>query len=107
MVLVNENSASASEILAGSIKDLRAGKLVGTTTFGKGIMQSYIALENGGGVAITVAKYYTASGVEIHGQGITPNIVKKLNKGQYIDYSANPKTDAQLEQAIKTLTEMK
>ena len=107
VVLINENSASASEILAGSIKDLKAGKLVGTTTFGKGIMQSYIGLENGGGVAITVAKYYTASDAEIHGQGIEPNVVKKLNKGQYIDYSANPKTDAQLEQSIKTLNEMK
>ncbi len=107
VVLINENSASASEILAGSIKDLGAGKLVGTTTFGKGIMQSYIALENGGGVAITVAKYYTASGVEIHGQGIAPDVEKTLNQGQSIDYSANPKTDAQLEQAIKTLNEMK
>jgi len=107
VVLVNENSASASEILAGSIKDLGAGKLVGTTTFGKGIMQSYIALENGGGVAITVAKYYTASGIEIHGKGITPDVEKTLNNGQSIDYSANPNTDAQLEQAIKTLSQMK
>lgn len=107
VVLINENSASASEILAGSIKDLGAGKLVGTTTFGKGIMQSYIALENGGGVAITVAKYYTASGIEIHGQGIKPDVEKTLDIGQSIDYSANPKTDAQLDQAIKTLSEMK
>ena len=107
VVLINENSASASEILAGSIKDLGAGKLVGTTTFGKGIMQSYIALENGGGVAITVAKYYTASGIEIHGRGITPNIEKRLDIGQSIDYATNPSTDAQLQQAIKTLNEMK
>ena len=107
VALINENSASASEILAGSIKDLGAGKLVGTTTFGKGIMQSYIPLENGGGVAITVAKYYTASGTEIHGKGIVPDIEKTLNKGQSIDYSANPKTDAQLDEAVKTLNKMK
>lgn len=107
VVLINENSASASEILAGSIKDLDAGKLVGTTTFGKGIMQSYIALENGGGVAITVAKYYTASGTEIHGEGIKPDIDKTLAEGQSIDYAANPETDEQLKQAIKTLNEMK
>ena len=107
VVFINENSASASEILAGSIKDLGAGKLVGKKTFGKGIMQSYIALENGGGVAITVAKYYTASGVEIHGQGILPDVEVSLNKGQSIDYSANPKTDAQLYEAIKTLEKMK
>ena len=70
-------------------------------------MQSYIALENGGGVAITVAKYYTASGIEIHGRGITPNIEKRLDIGQSIDYATNPSTDAQLQQAIKTLNEMK
>lgn len=103
VVLVNENSASASEILAGSIKDLGAGKLVGTTTFGKGIMQSYIELENGGGIAITVAKYYTASGEEIHGKGIEPDVEIRLEENQTIDYSANPDTDAQLKQAIKTL----
>lgn len=107
VVLVNENSASASEILAGSVKDLKAGKVLGTQTFGKGIMQSYIALENGGGVAITIAKYYTASGEEIHGKGITPDIVKTLDKGQTLDYSINPKTDAQLNEAIKTLNKMK
>lgn len=107
VVLINENSASASEILAGSIKDLGAGKLVGTKTFGKGIMQSYIALENGGGVAITVAKYYTASGVEIHGRGILPDVEATLNRGQSIDYAANPKTDAQLDVALKTLDKMK
>ena len=107
VILINENSASASEILAGSIKDLKAGKLVGTKTFGKGIMQSYIALEHGGGVAITVAKYYTASGIEIHGCGIQPDIDQLLKKGQSIDYSANPNTDAQLEKAIEVLNKMK
>lgn len=107
VVLVNENSASASEILAGSIKDLKAGKLVGTTTFGKGIMQSYIPLENGGGIAVTVAKYYTASGVEIHEAGIKPDVEKKLDKGQVIDFAVNPKTDAQLKEAVNILKKMK
>jgi len=107
VVLVNENSASASEILAGSIKDLNAGKLVGTTTFGKGIMQSYIPLENGGGIAVTVAKYYTASGVEIHEAGITPDVEKKLDKGQIIDFAVNPKTDAQLNEAVNILKKVK
>lgn len=103
VVLVNENSASASEILSGAVKDLKAGTVIGTKTFGKGIMQSYIELENGGGVAITVAKYYTASGTEIHGIGITPDIIVELPEGMYIDYSLNPNTDSQLKQAIKTL----
>lgn len=103
VVLVNENSASASEILSGAVKDLKAGTVIGTKTFGKGIMQSYIELENGGGVAITVAKYYTASGAEIHGVGITPDIEVKLPEGKYLDYELNPNTDPQLKQAIETL----
>lgn len=106
VVLVNENSASASEILAGSIKDLKAGKLVGKNTFGKGIMQNYIKLSNGGGVAITVAKYYTASGEEIHGKGIKPDVEVSLDKGTSLDYSINPKKDAQLRKAIETLKDM-
>ena len=107
VVLVNENSASASEILAGSVKDLDAGEIVGVTTFGKGIMQGYMELENGGGVAITVAKYYTASGEEIHGKGIVPDVESKLKEGTYLDYTLNPKTDAQLKTAIDTIGKMK
>ena len=103
VMLVNENSASASEILAGSVKDLKAGKIIGTKTFGKGIMQSYIELENGGGVAITIAKYYTASGKEIHGVGIEPDVVVELPKGTSIDYTVNPNTDLQLKEAINAL----
>ncbi len=103
VLLVNENSASASEILAGSVKDLKAGKVIGTKTFGKGIMQSYIELENGGGVAITIAKYYTASGNEIHGVGIEPDIKVELPKGTTIDYKVNPNTDLQLKEAINAL----
>lgn len=103
VILINENSASASEILSGAVKDLKAGTVIGTKSFGKGIMQSYIELENGGGVAITVAKYYTASGAEIHGVGITPDIEVKLPSGTYLDYSLNPNTDPQLKQAITTL----
>ena len=103
VLLVNENSASASEILAGSVKDLKAGKVIGTQTFGKGIMQSYIELENGGGVAITIAKYYTASGNEIHGVGIEPDIKVELPKGTTIDYKVNPNTDLQLKEAINAL----
>ena len=103
VVLVNENSASAAEILAGAIKDLKAGTIVGKTTFGKGIMQSYIKLQSGGGVAITVAKYYTASDEEIHGKGITPNILCDMKAGQTADYAVNPNTDEQLRVAIDTL----
>lgn len=101
-VIVNENSASASEILAGSIKDLNAGEIIGTTTFGKGIVQSIIKLESGdGGVSITSSKYYTASGIEIHGHGIEPDIKIELPKNVENDIYIDENVDSQLNEAIK------
>lgn len=103
VVIVNENSASAAEILAGCIKDLEQGTVVGTTTFGKQIVQSIIKLENGGGVSITTSKYYTPSGVEIHGNGIEPNIVVNLPKGVANDIYINKKDDTQLNKALELI----
>ncbi|HHF98483.1 MAG TPA: S41 family peptidase [Candidatus Aerophobetes bacterium] len=74
VVLINEASASASEIVAGAIKDHKRGILVGTKTFGKGTVQNAIPLENGGALWLTTAKYYTPSGICIEGQGIKPDI---------------------------------
>jgi carboxyl-terminal processing protease len=73
-VLINEYSASASEILSAAIKEYGKGTLVGKTTFGKGLVQSIIRLEGGAGLKYTVSKYYTPSGVCIHGIGVTPDI---------------------------------
>lgn len=73
-VLVNENSASASEIFAGAIKDHKAGTLIGTKTFGKGIVQSIVPLDDGSAVKITTAKYFTPAGIDIHEVGIEPDI---------------------------------
>lgn len=103
VVLVNENSASASEILAGSVKDLDAGTVIGTTTFGKGIVQSIIKLENEGGVSITTSKYYTASGIEIHGNGIEPDIKVELPKDVSSDIYIDGEVDDQLKEAIKVI----
>lgn len=105
VVLVNENSASSSEILAGAIKDLNQGTIVGTTTFGKGIMQSIIGLEGGGGLSITTAKFYNASGNEIHGNGIEPNIMVELTEGSYLDTVIRTDKDNQLQEAIKVIKE--
>ena len=69
-VLINEDSASASEILAGAIKDYEYGTLIGTTTFGKGIVQTIFPLEDGDAVKLTTAKYFTPNGNYIHGVGI-------------------------------------
>ena len=73
-VLINSNSASASEILAGAIRDYEYGTLIGTRTFGKGIVQSIIPLGDGDAIKITTAKYYTPNGENIHGTGIAPDI---------------------------------
>lgn len=101
-VLVNENSASAAEILAGAIKDLKQGTLVGKNTFGKGIVQSIIPLSDGTAVSVTTAKYYTASGVEIHGNGIKPDVdvdISDSNRGLTVDFNR----DEQLRKAIDVI----
>jgi len=74
-VLINEYSASASEIVAGAIKDNNAGTLIGTTSFGKGTVQQVIPLKNGGAVYLTIARYLTPSGDYIHEKGIDPHIL--------------------------------
>jgi carboxyl-terminal processing protease len=74
VVLVNEWSASSSEIVAGALKDLRAGVLVGNTTFGKGLVQDVIPLRDGGALYLTVARYLTAGGYAIHNTGVHPDV---------------------------------
>ncbi len=81
VVLVNEGSASASEILSGAIQDNRRGKLVGQKTFGKGLVQSVRRLSDGSGLTVTIAKYLTPNGTDIHKNGIIPDhLVKMTNK---------------------------
>lgn len=103
VVLVNEGSASASEILAGAIKDHRRGELIGTTTFGKGVVQRIRDLGDGTGIKITVSEYFTPNGTNIHGIGITPDIVVELNEGVEnigLDFIAE---DNQLQKALEVL----
>mgnify|MGYP000231804722 CR=1 FL=1 len=83
-VLINGESASASEILAGAVKDYQYGTLIGTTTFGKGIVQTIFPLEDGDAVKLTTAKYFTPNGNYIHGVGIGPDI--ELEYRSYRDY---------------------
>ena len=94
-VLVNGNSASASEIFAGAVKDYGVGTLIGTQTFGKGIVQSLFPLSDGSAVKITVSRYYTPAGNNIHGVGITPDII--------LEYDENAEKDNQLQRAIEVL----
>lgn len=78
VVLVNEGSASASEILSGALQDNNRAILVGQKTFGKGLVQSVRGLSDGSGMTVTIAKYLTPSGRDIHKSGIQPNIIAKL-----------------------------
>ncbi len=98
VVLVNENSASASEIFAGAVKDHGVGTLVGTTTFGKGIVQTYYRLGDGSEIKLTTAKYFTPNGNNIHGTGIEPDV--------QVEASEDAETDAQLEKAVEVVKGM-
>lgn len=99
VVLVNGYSASASEILAGAIQDYNKGTLIGTTTYGKGIVQRIHRLDDGTAIKLTVSAYFTPAGRNIHGVGIEPDIVLEY------DYEANEAegTDNQVDKAIEVL----
>lgn len=99
VVLVNGGSASASEVLSGAIKDYEKGKLLGTTTFGKGIVQKYLAMSDGSAVKLTTSKYYTPKGNNIHGIGIEPDEVLELDYERYLTEGY----DNQLERAKEML----
>lgn len=102
-VLVNENSASASEIFAGAVKDYGIGTIVGTTTYGKGIVQSIRTLSDGSAVKLTVSKYYTPKGNNIHKTGITPDVEEKLNSNLLNKSDYSHEEDNQLQRAIQVL----
>ena len=106
-VLVNGYSASASEILAGAIRDNHAGTLVGTKTFGKGVVQSSLEFADGSGMKVTTARYYTPSGECIHEIGIEPDIEVELDADAVTRYGINNlphENDAQLQCAIAVLS---
>lgn len=107
VVLVNGNSASASEIFSGAIQDYGIGTIVGTTTFGKGIVQSVIPLSDGSAVKTTTAKYYTPKGRCIHGTGIEPDVVVELEEGLEKKAVLTHGEDNQLQKAIETVKEIK
>ncbi|MCM1189432.1 MAG: S41 family peptidase [bacterium] len=103
VVLVDRNSASAAEIMAGAIKDYGIGTLVGTTTFGKGIVQSVMPLRDGSAIKVTISAYYTPNGNNIHGIGIEPDVVCEFDGEAY--YGSDGKLDNQLDKAKEVLRE--
>lgn len=106
VVLVNGYSASASEILSGAIRDTGEGMLVGTRTFGKGVVQSVIDFPDGSGLKVTTARYFTPSGECIHGVGIEPDVEIELDEDVVTRYGLNNlphEQDAQLQKAIELI----
>ena len=101
VVLVNEYSASASEILAGAVKDSGIGTLVGRKTYGKGVVQNVLPLSDGSAIKLTVANYYTRGGNDINLKGIEPDVEVELDTEKYLE----DKTDTQREKAIEILKE--
>lgn len=106
VVLINEYSASASEILSGAIRDYGEGTLVGKKTFGKGVVQNVLEFPDGSGLKITTARYYTPSGECIHGVGIMPDVEVELDEDAVTLYGINNlphEEDAQLQKAIELI----
>ena len=101
-ILVNENTASASELFSSAMRDFDKAKLVGTKTFGKGIMQNTMELSNDGGLTLTVAEYRTAKSECFHGEGLQPDYEVELPEGTDIS-SPDPKNDPQLKKALEIL----
>ncbi|MCR5001427.1 MAG: S41 family peptidase [Lachnospiraceae bacterium] len=99
VLLVNGNSASAAEILTGAVKDYGIGTILGTTTYGKGIVQRILPLGDGTGVKLTIANYFTPNGENIHGVGIEPDEVLELDVDAYLDEG----TDNQLDRAVEII----
>lgn len=102
-VLVNGNSASASEIFSGAIQDYGTGTIVGTQTFGKGIVQSILPFNDGSAIKITVSRYFTPRGTCIHGEGITPDVEVDLDEELKTKLTISKEEDNQLQKAVEAV----
>ncbi len=101
VMLVNQYSASASEVLTGAVKDYGKGRVVGTTTYGKGIVQTVVPLSDGSAVKLTTSAYYTPNGVCIHGTGIEPDVEVQFDADAYYEKDEDVQLDAALDEIHK------
>ena len=106
VVLADENSASASEIFAGALKDYDYATIVGKTTFGKGIVQKIMLLSNGDAMKLTTEKYFTPNGNYIHGVGIEPHIEVEFEYTGAEDADYDKQYDSQFVKALEVMKEM-
>ena len=105
VILVNENSASSSEILTGALMDRAGATVVGVQSYGKGIVQSVVTLDGGAGMQMTVAQYYTPNGNAVHKLGITPHVEVHLEEGDNGMYEFGDLSDPQLAMALEVMME--
>ncbi|MCR5004808.1 MAG: PDZ domain-containing protein [Clostridiales bacterium] len=103
VTLVDENSASASEILAGALHDYQMGTLIGIRTFGKGIVQTTYSLSDGSGIKVTMARYFTPNGDFIHGVGIEPDMEVALPEGKTLGEVLGTESDTQYAAAVREI----
>lgn len=106
VVLVNEGSASASEVLAGAVKDYGVGKIIGVNTYGKGVVQTLLSLRDGTYVKVTTNEYFSPNGNKIDGEGVAPDIEVKLPEDVSSYYNLEYDEDTQLQKAIEELKKM-
>lgn len=104
-ILINEESASASEVFTGALKDYKMATVVGTTSYGKGIVQNLIPLGDGSAIKITTAHYYTPSGFDLHEKGIAPDVEEPLREDLKTQAVVKPEEDNQLQKAAGILKE--
>lgn len=102
VILTNEGTASASEILSGAVKDYKAGTLIGTTTFGKGVVQTMLPYNDGTALKVTISKYFTPSGEDIHKKGVKPD-VEVLYPQELLEKPYDRTTDPQFNKALEVM----
>ncbi len=105
VILMNENSASSSEILAGALKDRADATIVGVQSYGKGVVQTVVPLEDGDAMQMTIAQYYTPNGNAVHKVGITPDVEIHLPDGDVGMYEFGDLADVQLSKALEVMQE--
>ena len=103
VVLINGNSASASEILSSAIQDSGAGTVVGMQSYGKGVVQTIYSLTDGTGVKLTIAEYFTRNGNRIHGIGVTPDVEAQLDTDAYLEDGTDTQLQAAQEELLRLL----